>query len=108
MVYSFFKGTRDWVRTGVIHYVAIASKHNNAKHVAQMFNQKERSHKSRTDPNFDEILSIQEIGEHVHVKIKMQFRYSSKPSYNPIDAVITRIIPVKAITFEILHDVEIG
>ena len=88
--------------------IAIASKHKSAKHIAKIFNQKERNHNGRTDPEFDEIISIKENGDHVQIKIKMKFRYPNKPSYKPIDAIITRIIPVKAITFEIINDVEIG
>lgn len=70
--------------------------------VARRFNARDRNDTS-TCPAFDRILSIREEAGLVRMTVQFEYRYPSKPSYQPVSATIERVMPVDQITLEIVR-----
>ena len=82
--------------------VGASGRTSSDEYVARRFNARDRDDTS-TFPAFDRILSIREEAGLVRMTVQFEYRYPSKPSYQPVSATIERVMPVDQITLEIVR-----
>ena len=76
---------------------------NSDKYVAQVYAAGESTIATTPTP-LDPIISISENEDFIKMMIEVRRVHSQNPSYNPIDAIVERILPITQVTLEIIRN----